>query len=108
MMDAIWMNVGYLDEGSCNISLDEKTNVDVVRLFILLKYFDELLWDECITYNRLSTIAWVFTIKSYNGLSEAGYVSIIEWAKRMLPIRNKMKMNFYTIKSMIKPLDLRY
>jgi hypothetical protein len=37
------MNVGYLDEGSCNISLDEKTNVDVVRLFILLKYFDELL-----------------------------------------------------------------
>jgi len=30
MMDAIWINVGYLDEGSFNISLDEKTNVDVV------------------------------------------------------------------------------
>jgi hypothetical protein len=73
-----------------------------------LKYFDELLWDECITHNKLSTIAWVFTIKSYNGLSEAGYVSIIEWAKRMLPKRNKIKMNFYIAKSMMKPLDLRY
>ena len=61
MMNAIWMNVGYLDEGSFNISLDEKTNVDVVRLFILLKYFDELLWDECM-HNSQQVIDYCMSV----------------------------------------------
>jgi hypothetical protein len=42
------------------------------------------------------------------GLSEAGYNKIIEWAKSILPKRNRLKENFYTAKSMMKPLGLIY
>jgi hypothetical protein len=41
-------------------------------------------------------------------LSEAGYDKIIEWAKSILPEGNGLKENFYTAKSMMKPLGLGY
>jgi hypothetical protein len=50
----------------------------------------------------------VFTIKSDHGLSEAGYDKIIEWARSILPEGNKLKENFYGVKSMMKPLGLGY
>jgi hypothetical protein len=50
----------------------------------------------------------VFTIKSDHGLSEAGYDKIIEWARSILPERNRLKENFYAAKSMMTPLSLRY
>jgi hypothetical protein len=50
----------------------------------------------------------VFTIKSDHGLSEAGYDKIIEWARSILPERNRLKENFYAAKSMMKPLGLGY
>ena len=50
----------------------------------------------------------MFTIKSDYGLTEAGYDRIIEWAKNILPERNKLKGNFYTAKSTMKPLGLGY
>jgi hypothetical protein len=34
--------------------------------------------DECITHSKLSTITWVFTIKSDYSLSGAGYGNVIE------------------------------
>jgi hypothetical protein len=40
-------------------------------------------------------------------LSEAGYEKIIEWARNILPKRNRLKENFYAAKSMIKPLRFR-
>jgi hypothetical protein len=43
-----------------------------------LKDSSELLWDGWITYSKLSTIAWVFTIKPGYGLSKANYDNIIE------------------------------
>jgi hypothetical protein len=42
------------------------------------------------------------------GLSEAGYDKIIEWASSILLEENKPKENFYTIRSMMKPLGLGY
>jgi hypothetical protein len=50
----------------------------------------------------------VFTIKSDHGLSEAGYEKIIEWARSILPERNRLKENFNIAKSMMKPFDLGY
>jgi len=50
----------------------------------------------------------VFTIKSDYGFNEFGYNSIIEWAKNMLPKRNRLKENFYAAKSITKPLGLGY
>jgi hypothetical protein len=50
----------------------------------------------------------VFTIKSNHGLSEAGYDKIIEWARNILPEGNRLKENFYSAKSMMKPLGLGY
>jgi len=50
----------------------------------------------------------VFTITSDHRLSEAGYEKIIEWARSILPEGNKMKENFYVVKSMMKPLNLGY
>jgi hypothetical protein len=50
----------------------------------------------------------VFTIKSDHGLSEAGYDKIIEWARSILPERNRLRENFYVAKSMMKPLGLGY
>jgi hypothetical protein len=50
----------------------------------------------------------VFTIKSDHGLSEARYDKIIEWERSILPEGNKLKENFYTAKSMMKPLGLGY
>jgi hypothetical protein len=41
-------------------------------------------------------------------LSEARYDKIIEWARSILPERNRLKENFYAAKSMIKPLSLGY
>jgi len=50
----------------------------------------------------------MFTIKSDHGLSEANYDRIIDWARSILPEENRLKENFYTAKSMMKPLDLGY
>jgi hypothetical protein len=50
----------------------------------------------------------VFTIKSVYGLSEAGYDGIIEWARNILPERNRLKEKLYAAKSMMKPLSLGY
>jgi hypothetical protein len=41
-------------------------------------------------------------------LSEASYDKIIEWARSILFEENKLKKNFYAVKSMMKPLDLGY
>ena len=78
------------------------------RFFDLLKDSDEPLWDGCTNDNKLLAITQVFTIKSDHGLSEAGYDKIIEWARSILPERNRLKENFYAAKSMMKPLSLRY
>jgi hypothetical protein len=50
----------------------------------------------------------MFTIKSDHGLSEANYDRIVDWARNILLERNRLKENFYTAKSMMKPLGLRY
>jgi hypothetical protein len=61
-----------------------------------------------ITHNKLSVIAWVFTIKSHYSLSGADYDSIIERVKNMLLEGNRLKENFYAAKSIMKPLSLWY
>jgi hypothetical protein len=63
--------------------------------FYLLKDSNEPLWNGYTNYNKLSIIAWVFVIKSDYGISEAGYDSIIRWAKNILLEKNKLKKNFY-------------
>jgi glucan biosynthesis protein len=55
-----------------------KPNVDEAKFLKLLKDSGELLWDGCTTHSKLSTIAWVFTIKPGYGLSKANYDNIIE------------------------------
>jgi hypothetical protein len=50
----------------------------------------------------------VFTIKSDYGVSEVGYEKIIEWTISILPEGNRLKENFYAVKSMMKPLGLGY
>jgi len=104
-MDAIRMNEGNVSE--CPI-IEEGPNADATRFFNLLKDFDEPLWDGCTNHSKLSVVAHVFTIKSDHGLSEAGYDKIIEWARRILPEGKRLKVNFYVVKSMIKPLGLGY
>jgi hypothetical protein len=69
--------------------------------FELLKDFDELLWDESTNHSILSIIARLFTIKS-------DYDSMVEWVKNILPEENRLKVNFYVIKSMMKLFDLEY
>jgi hypothetical protein len=71
-----------------------------------LKDSDEPLWDGCTNHSKLSAVAQVFTIKSDHGLSEVGYDKIIEWARSILPERNRLKKNFYATKSIMKPLGL--
>jgi len=58
--------------------LDEELNKDAIRFLKLLKDFDEPLLDKCTTHSKLSTITWVFTIKSNYSLSGAGYGNVIE------------------------------
>jgi len=41
-------------------------------------------------------------------LNEAGYNRIVEWARSILLEGNKLKENFYAVKSIMKPLNLRY
>ena len=59
-------------------------------------------------HSKLSAIAQVFTIQSNYGLSEAGYDRIIEWVRSIVPKENSLKDNFYSAKSMTKPLGLGY
>jgi len=105
VMDAMRMNEGNVSE--CPI-IEEEPNTDAVRFFDLLKDSDEPLWDGCTNYNKLSAVAQVFTIKSDHGLSDAGYDKIIEWTRSILLEGNRLKENFYAVKSMMKPLSLGY
>jgi hypothetical protein len=105
VMDAMRMSEGNVSE--CPI-VEEEPNADAARFFDLLKDSDEPLWDDCTNYSKLSAVAQVFTIKSNHGLSEAGYDKIIEWARSILLEGNRLKENFYAVKSMMKPLDLGY
>jgi len=105
VMDATRMNQGYVSQ--CPI-IEKEPNADAARFFDLLKDSDEPLWDGCTNHSKLSAVAQVFTIKSAHGLSEAGYDKIIEWTRSILPEGNMLKENFYTAKSMMKPLGLGY
>ena len=77
--------------------IEEEPNVDAPTL-----------WDGCTNHSKLSIVAWLFTIKSDCGLSEAGYDRIIEWAISILPEKKRLKENFHATKSMMKPLGLGY
>jgi len=105
VMDAMRMNQGNVSQ--CPI-VEEEPNIDAARFFDLLKDYDEPLWDGCTNHSKLLVVAQVFTIKSDHGLSEAGYDKIIEWARSMLHEENRLKENFYVVKSMMKPLGLGY
>jgi hypothetical protein len=105
IMDAMRMNEGNVSQ--CLI-VEEEPNADATRFFHLLKDFDEPLWDGYTNHNKLSAVAQVFTIKSDHRLSEADYDKIIEWARSILPEGNRLKENFYAVKSMMKPLGLGY
>jgi hypothetical protein len=104
------MNAMRMSEGNASEfpNIKEEPNADAARFFDLLKDSDEPLWDGCTNHSKLSAVAQMFTIKSDYGLSEAGYDKIIEWARSILPEGNKLKENFYTVKSMMKPLGLGY
>jgi len=104
-MDAMRMNQG--NDSQCPI-IEEELNGDATMFFDLLKDSDEPLWDGCTNHSKLSIVAQVFTIKLDCGLSEAGYDRIIEWARSILPEENRLKVNFYVVKSMMKPLGLGY
>jgi hypothetical protein len=105
VMDVMRMNQGNVSQ--CPI-VEEEPNADTTRFFDLLKDYDEPLWDGCTNHSKLSTVTQVFTIKSDHGLSEAGYDKIIEWARSILPEGNRLKENFYVVKSTMKPLGLGY
>jgi len=105
VMDAMRMSEGNVRE--CPI-VEEEPNADATWFFDLLKDSNKPLWDGCTNHNKLSAVAQVFTIKSDHGLSETGYNKIIEWARSILPEGNRLKENFYAVKSMMKPLGLRY
>ena len=96
------------DEGSRNISLHEKTNIDAISFLKTFKRFQWTIMEWVITHNKLPVIAWVFTIKSHYSLRGAKYDSIIEWVKNMLLEGNRLKENFYVAKFMMKPLGLWY
>jgi len=105
VMDAMRMHQGNVSQFPI---VEEVPNADAARFFDLLKDSDESLWDGCSNHIKLSAVAQVFTIKSDHGLSEAGYNKIIEWARSILPEGSRLKENFYTAKSMMKPLGLGY
>jgi len=105
VMNAMRINHGYSNEGSC---VDEELNVDATKLFKLLKDSDEPLWDRCINHSKLLFITRVFPIKSDYGLSEASYNSTIELEKSISTEGNRLKENLYAAKPMMKPLDLGY
>jgi hypothetical protein len=75
IMDVIGMNYGHADQ--CSI-INEEPNVDMAKVFDLLKDSDEPLWDGCTNYIKLLVVAQVFTIKSGYGFSEAGYDKIVK------------------------------
>ena len=74
----------------------------------MLKGSDKPVWEGCTNHNKLSVVAQVFTFKLDHGLTEADYDKIIEWTRSILPEGNKLKENFYVVKSIIKPLGLGY
>jgi hypothetical protein len=105
VMDAMRMNQG--NDSQCSI-IEEEPNTNATRFFDLLKDYDELFWDNYMNHSKLLVVAHVFTIKSDYEVSEAGYDKIIEWKRSILHEGNRLKENFYTAKSMLKPLGLGY
>jgi len=78
------------------------------HVFWYFERFWQIIMDGCTNHGYLSIIEHVFTIKSDYGLSEVSYNRIVEWARSILPEGNRLKEYFYTAKSIIKPLSLRY
>jgi len=102
-MDAMRINQGHASQ--CSI-IDEEPNANMDKFFDFLKDYDEPLWDGFTKHIKLSAIAEVFTIKSDHGLSEDDYDIIVEWTKSILHEWNRLKMNVYAAKSMMKPLGV--
>jgi hypothetical protein len=75
VIDTMRINNDYA--GECPI-IYEKSNIDTIRFFGLLKNSDETLWDEYTNHNKLLGIARMFTMKSDYGLSKANYDTIID------------------------------
>jgi len=105
VIDTMRKNQGYA--GQCPI-VDEEPNANATSFFNLLKDSGELLLDGFINYSKLSIVAHVFTIKSDHELSKIGYDRVIEWARNILLEVNRLKKNFYAVKSMMKTLGLEY
>ena len=99
-----WINHGYASK--CPI-IDEEPNANGASYLIFWKTPTNLRYG-CTNHSKLSVIAHVFTIKLHYGLSEADYDKIIEWVRRILPEGDRLKENFYTSISMMKPFSLRY
>jgi len=82
VMDAMRMNQGHADQFPI---IDEEPNADATKFFIFWKI-----------------------LTNHYGLSDAGYDKIIEWTRSILSEGNKLKENFYVVKSMMKPFSLGY
>jgi len=105
IMDATIVNQGNVSQ--CPI-VEEESHADASGFFYLLKDSNELLWDGCTKHSKLLVVVQVFTIKSDYGLSEVSYDRIVEWTRSVLPKGDRLKENFYTAKSMMKPFGLGY
>ena len=103
VMDALRINQG--DASECSI-VGEEPNVDITNFCDFSKDFDKPLQDGCINHSKLSVVAQVLTMKSDNGLSEAGYDRVIKCTISILPVGNRLKENFYAAKFMMKSIDV--
>ena len=79
VIDAIRMNYDYSSKASCNISLDEEPNIDIVKFFELLKVlmnnyemsaqFTIICWPltKCLPSSQIKGWVRSVMIRSLNG-----------------------------------------
>ncbi|XP_038982911.1 uncharacterized protein LOC120110936 [Phoenix dactylifera] len=86
----------------------EEPNKDAADFYSLLKDAEVPLWEGCKKHYKLSAITQLLNCKSEFNMSISCYDRIMKIVKNMLPESEKLPLDFYQSKKMLRKLGLEY
>ncbi|XP_074556569.1 uncharacterized protein LOC141812476 [Curcuma longa] len=74
----------------------------------LLKDAETPLFPGCRTYTKLSAVVTLYNYKSTNGHTDNSFNELLKILRDMLPEKNTLPENVYSMRKLLKPFDLGY
>jgi Transposase-associated domain len=89
--------------------MEEAPNPNAELFYKMLKDADEPLWDGCDKQcTRLSCVSELLAIKSDCNLTKESFNRILSVIQKWLPKDNRLPLDYYRCKKVVKGLDLGY